>query len=103
MKGVKAEKGKLCQACSIFLSREICFVILNVVKPPYKQYNTSQTTTFIIFSMISTPSGDTVFVELLRYFNSDGVQWDVVIRLKKSLYDQYKYTHIWYEKLQNVF
>ena len=34
------------------------------------------------------PSGDPVFIELPRYLKSDGGQYDIVIRLKKSLYGQ---------------
>ena len=35
------------------------------------------------------------------YFNSDGGQCDVVIRLNKNLYGQAEAAHLWYEKLIN--
>ena len=40
------------------------------------------------FAPADIPSGEPVFVELPRYFKSDGEQCDVVLRLNKSLYDQ---------------
>ena len=40
------------------------------------------------FSQSDIPSGGPVFIELPRYFNSDGGQGDVVLILKKSLYGQ---------------
>ena len=40
------------------------------------------------FSQADIPSGEPVFVELTRYFNSDGGQHDVVLKLKKILYGQ---------------
>ena len=40
------------------------------------------------FAQADILSGDPVFIELPRYFKSDGGQCDVVIRLKKSLYGQ---------------
>ena len=48
------------------------------------------------------PSGDPVFIQLPRDFKSDGVQCDVVLRLKKILYGQAKAARLWKEKLQNV-
>ena len=53
------------------------------------------------FSHEDIPSGKPVFMELPRYFKSDGVQYDVVLRLNKSLYGQDEATWLWYEKLQN--
>ena len=47
------------------------------------------------------PSGDTVFIELPRYFKSYGEQGDVVLRLNISLYGQAKAARLWYKKLQN--
>ena len=43
-------------------------------------------------------SWDPVFVELPRYFKSDGGQYGAVIRLNESLYVQAKYVRLWYEK-----
>ena len=40
------------------------------------------------FAQVDIPSGEPVFIELPRYFNSDGGQDDVVLKLKKSLYGQ---------------
>ena len=51
------------------------------------------------FSQEYIPSGEPVFIELPRDFKSGGGQHDVVIKLKKSLYDQAEAAHIWYEKL----
>ena len=51
------------------------------------------------FSKADIPSGETVFVELPRDFNSNGVQGDIVLRLKKSLYGQAEAARLWYEKL----
>ena len=51
------------------------------------------------FSQADIPSGDPVFVELTRYFNSYGGKCGFVIRLKKSLYGQAKAACLWYEKL----
>ena len=46
------------------------------------------------------PSGQTVLLELPRYFKIDGGQFDVVFILKKSLYGQSKAARLWYERLQ---
>ena len=46
-------------------------------------------------------SGEPVFIELPRDFNSDGGQHDVVLKLKKSLYGQAEAARLWYEKLRN--
>ena len=54
------------------------------------------------FSQADIPSGEPVFIELPRYFKSNGVQHDVVIKLKKRLCGQAKAARLWYEKLQNV-
>ena len=40
------------------------------------------------FSQADIQSGEPVFVELPRYFKSDGEQGDIVIRLNKILYGQ---------------
>ena len=42
------------------------------------------------FSQADTPSGEPVFIELPRDFNTNGRQHDVVLRLKKRLYGQAK-------------
>ena len=53
------------------------------------------------FAQADIPIGETFFVELPRYFKSDGVQYDVVLKLKKSLYGQTKSARLWYKKLRN--
>ena len=53
------------------------------------------------FAQAYIPSGVPVFVELPRYFNSDGGQGDVFLKLNKSLYGQAKTARLWYEKLLN--
>ena len=40
------------------------------------------------FAQADIPSGKPVFIELPRYFTSDGGQCDVVLRLNKILYGQ---------------
>ena len=47
------------------------------------------------------PSGEPLFIELTRYFKSDVGQYDISLRLKKSIYDQAKSACLWYEKLRN--
>ena len=51
------------------------------------------------FSRADIPSGDSVFVELTMYFNSNGWQSDVVLRLNKILNGHFKAARLWYEKL----
>ena len=41
-----------------------------------------------VFAQADIPSGEPVFIELPRDFKSDGGQYDVVLKLKKSLYGQ---------------
>ena len=53
------------------------------------------------FTQEDIPSGEPVFIELPRYFKSDGGQHYVVIKLKKSLYGQAEAARLWYEKLRN--
>ena len=53
------------------------------------------------FSLEYIPSGNPVFVELLRYFKSDGGKCDAVLGLNKSLNSQVEDTCLWYENLQN--
>ena len=53
------------------------------------------------FSQAYITSGETVFIEIPRDFNSDGGKCDVVLRLKNSLYGQSKAARLWYEKFQN--
>ena len=52
-----------------------------------------------VFSQEDIPSGEPVFIELTRHFKSDGGQCDVVLRLKKSLYDQAESARLCYKKL----
>ena len=47
------------------------------------------------------PSGEPVFIELPRYFKSDGEQGDVGLRLNKIRYGQAKAAHLWYKNLRN--
>ena len=47
------------------------------------------------FSQADIPSGDPVFIELPRYFKSNGGKCDVVIILKKILYGQYEDEQLW--------
>ena len=51
------------------------------------------------FSQADIPIGEPVFIELTRYFNSDGRQCDVVIRLNKIIYGQAKAVYLQYENL----
>ena len=53
------------------------------------------------FAQADIPIGEPVLIELPRYFKSDGVQHDVVPKLKKSLYGQAQAARLWYEKLWN--
>ena len=53
------------------------------------------------FSQADIPGGELVFIELPKYFKSDGGQHDVVLKLKKSLYGQAKAARLWYEKFRN--
>ena len=46
-------------------------------------------------------SGGPVSIELPRYFNSYGGQYDVVLRLNKILYGQAKSARIWYKIFLN--
>ena len=55
------------------------------------------------FAQEYIPSGDPVFIEILRDFMSDGEQGDVVLKLKKSLYGQAKAARLWYEKCAKWF
>ena len=53
------------------------------------------------FSQADITSGDTVFIELLGYFNSGGGKCEIVLRLKKSVYGQAEAARLWYEKFRN--
>ena len=53
------------------------------------------------FSRAYISSGEPVFIELPRYFKSDGGKCDVVFRSKKIIYGQAEAAHLWYENLQN--
>ena len=53
------------------------------------------------FAQVDIPSGEPVFIELPRDFKTDRGQYDVVLKLNKSLYGQAEATHLWYEKLKN--
>ena len=55
------------------------------------------------FDQADIPSRDPVFIELPRYFKSDGGQDDVFLRLKKSLYSQAEASRLCYEKFRNGF
>ena len=48
------------------------------------------------FAQADIPSGKPVFIELPRYFKSDGGQHDTVIKLKKRLYGQAESACLWY-------
>ena len=53
------------------------------------------------FSWADIPIREPVFIQVPRYFNSDGGQCNVFIILNKSLCGQLKATCLWYENLQN--
>ena len=53
------------------------------------------------FAQADIPIGEPVSIELPRYFKSNGLQGEVVIRLNKSLYGQAEAARLWYEKLRN--
>ena len=55
------------------------------------------------FDQVDIPSGYPFLIELTRYFNSDGGQDDVVLKLKKSIYGQARAARLWYGKLRNGF
>ena len=52
------------------------------------------------FNQEDIPSGEPVFIELPRDFKSDEGQYDVVFKLKKSLYGQAKAARLWCKKLR---
>ena len=54
-----------------------------------------------VFTQADNPSREPVFIEITRYFNSNGGQCDFFIRLNKGLYGQSEAAHIWYEKFKN--
>ena len=51
------------------------------------------------FYQADIPIGEPAFIELTRYFNSDGGHHDLVLKLKKSLYSQAEAAHLLYENL----
>ena len=53
------------------------------------------------FAQADIPSWGSVFVELPINFDSDGVQYNVSLRLNKILYGQSESAHLCYEKLRN--
>ena len=53
------------------------------------------------FAQADIPGGESVFIELSRYFKSDGGKHDVFIKLNKSLYGQVEAARLWYKKLRN--
>ena len=53
------------------------------------------------FAKEGCPRGEQVFIEFLRYFKSDGGQYDVVLIFNKIIYWQTEAVHLWYENLQN--
>ena len=55
------------------------------------------------FFQVDITSGEPVFVEITRYFKSDGGQCDIVTRLNKILYGKIEAARLWYEKLLNGF
>ena len=55
----------------------------------------SQITDFTnAFSQADIPSGETVFIEIPKDLNRDGVKYGVFIRLKKNLYGQTESAHL---------
>ena len=52
------------------------------------------------FAQAYISSGEPVLFKITRYFKSDFVQCNIVLRLKKILYDQDKAARLWYEKLK---
>ena len=52
------------------------------------------------FAQADITSGYPLLVEPPRNFKSDGLQCDIVVRLKRVLYGKAKASRIWYEKLQ---
>ena len=53
------------------------------------------------FDQAYIPSGEPVFIEINRDFNSDGWQDDIVLKLKKSLCGQAEAARLCHEKLRN--
>ena len=53
------------------------------------------------FAQADIPSWEPVFIKIPSYFKSDGVQHDVVIKLKKNLFGQAEAARLWYENLRN--
>ena len=53
------------------------------------------------FAQADIPSGEPVFIELLRDFRCYGGLHDVVLKLKKGLYGQAEAARRCYEKLRN--
>ena len=51
------------------------------------------------FSQEDIPILEPVFIEVPRYFKSDGGQFDIILRLKKIIYEQSKAARLWYENL----
>ena len=51
------------------------------------------------FSLADVTSEEPVFIELPRNLKSDGGQYDIVPRLKKSIFGQAKASHLWCEML----
>ena len=54
------------------------------------------------FSHADITSGESVFIELPRYFKSYGGQGDIFLRLKKILYGQYEAARLWYKFFEMV-
>ena len=54
------------------------------------------------FAQADIPSGEPVLIELTRSFKSDGVQHEVVLKLKKSLYGQAEAARLWYDVLAKL-
>ena len=51
------------------------------------------------FYQADIPTGEPVFIEILKDFSSTVGYCDIFIRLNKILYGQSKATWLWYEKL----
>ena len=49
-----------------------------------------------------TPKWGKLFIEVPRYFKITGGKFDIVLKLKKILYDISKATNLWYENFRNV-
>ena len=53
------------------------------------------------FAQADFSIGEPIFIDITRYFKSDGEQCEIVLRSKKIIYGIAKASHLWYEKLHN--